>query len=62
MADEMSKVEFHEFQEYGPQNNASPAKLCIRRSDTEVGMAAEYHLGVFGWARSPCVENEGSTT
>ena len=45
MADEMPKVEFHEFQEYGPQNNASLAKLCIRRSDAEVGMAAEYHLG-----------------
>jgi len=45
MADEMPKVKFHEFQEYGPQNNASPAKLYIRRSDTEVGMAAEYHLG-----------------
>ena len=41
---DLVKIEFHEFQEYGPQINASPAKLCIRRSDTEVGMAAEYHL------------------
>ena len=45
MADETPKVEFHEFQEYGPQNNASPAKLCVRRSDTEVGMVTACHLG-----------------
>jgi hypothetical protein len=45
MADDMPKVEFREFQEYELQNNASRAKLCIRRSDTEVGMVAVYHLG-----------------
>jgi hypothetical protein len=39
------KNDFCEFQQYGPQNNASRAKLCIRRSDTEVGMVAEHHLG-----------------
>ena len=45
MADDMPKIEFCEFQEYEPQNNASSAKLHIRRSDTEVGMTAEHHLG-----------------
>ena len=44
MADDMPKVEFCEFQEYEPQNNASRAKLHIRRSDTEVGMVVAYHL------------------
>ena len=39
------EIEFREFQEYEPQNNASRAKLHIRRSDTEVGMVTEYHLG-----------------
>ena len=45
MADDMPKIEFCEFQEYEPQNNASSAKLHRRRSDTEVGMTAEHHLG-----------------
>ena len=39
------EIDFREFQEYETQNNASPAKLCIRRSDTEVGMVAAHHLG-----------------
>ena len=44
MADDMPKIEFCEFQEYEPQNNASPAKINTRRSDTEVGMVAGYYL------------------
>ena len=44
MADDMPKIEFCEFQEYEPQNNASWAKLHVRRSDTEVGMVAAYRL------------------
>jgi len=39
------KVEFHEFQEYEPRNNAPLSKLCIRRSDTEAGMVTACHLG-----------------
>jgi hypothetical protein len=43
------EIDFHEFQEYEPQNNVSRAKLCIRRSDTEVGMVAAHHLwGLLG--------------
>ena len=38
------KIDFCEFQEYEPQNNASRAKLYTRRSDAEVGMVAAYHL------------------
>ena len=38
------KVEFREFQECEFQNNASRAKTHMRRSDTEVGMVAAYHL------------------
>ena len=38
-------IEFCEFEEYEHQNNASPAKLHIRRSNTEVGMVAAHHLG-----------------
>ena len=45
MADDMPKIEFCEFQEYEPQNNASQAKLYIRRSDTEVRMVSALHLG-----------------
>ena len=45
MADDMPKVEFREFQEYEPQNDASRAKLHTRRSDTEVGVVAACHLG-----------------
>ena len=45
MPDDMPKIEFCEFQEYEPQNNASSAKLHIRRSDTEVERTAEYNLG-----------------
>ena len=41
----MVKIEFFEFQEYDPQNNASQAKLFVRRSDTEVGMVTAHHLG-----------------
>ena len=44
MADDMPKVEFREFQEHEPQNNASHTKLYIRRGDTEVGMVAAHHL------------------
>jgi len=39
------EIDFCEFEEFDPQNNASQAKLCIRRSDTEVGMVAAHHLG-----------------
>ena len=39
------EIDFCEFEECDPQNNASQAKLCIRRSDTEVGMVAAHHLG-----------------
>ena len=39
------KIDFREFQEYGPQNNASSAKLFVRKIDAEAGMVAEYHLG-----------------
>ena len=55
MADEMPKVKFCEFQEYEPQNNASRAKLYIRRSDTEVGMLDAHHLAglMVGRGRHP---------
>jgi hypothetical protein len=39
------EIDFCEFEEYEPQKNASRAKLCIRRSDTEVGVVAAHHLG-----------------
>ncbi len=45
MADDTPKVEFCEFQEYEPQNEGSLAKIYIERSDAEVGMTAEHHLG-----------------
>ena len=38
------EIEFREFQEFEPQNNASRAKIHIRRHDTEVGMVTAYHL------------------
>ena len=41
----MVKIELCEFQEYEPQNNASQAKLYIKRGDTEVGMVAACCLG-----------------
>ena len=39
------EIDFHEFQVYEPLNNASRAKLYIRRSDTEVRMVSALHLG-----------------
>ena len=65
MADDMPKVEFREFQEYEPQNDASRANLHTRRSDTEVGMVAAYHLagrpGAGCWLRPFGLENATST-
>ena len=37
--------DFCEFQEYEARDEASPAKLCIRRGGAEVGMAAVHNLG-----------------
>ena len=42
MAGDMPKIEFCEFQEYEPKNNASTAKINTRRSDAEVGMVVAY--------------------
>ena len=49
------EIDFHEFQVYEPQNNASRAKLYIRRSDTEVGMVDANRLGglMVGRGRHP---------
>ena len=40
------EIEFREFHEHQAQNGAPQAKLHIRRSDSEVGMVAAFHLGV----------------
>ena len=48
------EIDFREFQEYGPQNNASQAKMYIRRSNTEVGVVAAYHLGGLLGGRCGC--------
>jgi len=37
--------DFCEFQEYEARNEASRAKICVRRTDAEIGVVAAHHLG-----------------
>lgn len=41
--------DFYEFQEYEARNEASRAKICVRRTDAEIGVVAAHHLdGLLG--------------